>query len=141
MNYSLAALKLLRVQLKDASETLSQNALTLGGILFQRAWVQGILVSNDGDGRLLLDDGTGVIELCLSGDFCLRHWDLGMYVMVVGGYLVRPVETPISRELGGIIRFIQVSCLGASASSPSRVLRAKAAGEEAVLREMHEVNI
>ncbi|XP_073263815.1 uncharacterized protein [Populus alba] len=95
MNYSLAALKLLRVQLKDASETLSQNALTLGGILFQRAWVQGILVSNDGDGRLLLDDGTGVIELCLSGDFCLRHWDLGMYVMVVGGYLVRPVETPV----------------------------------------------
>jgi len=33
--------------------------------------------------------------------------------------------------------FIQVSCLGASASSPSRVLKAKAAGEEAVLREMH----
>lgn len=90
MNYSLAALKLLRVQLKDASETPSQNALTLGGFLFQRAWVQGILVSNDGDGRLLLDDGTGAIELCLSRDFCLRHWDLGMYVMVVGGYLVRP---------------------------------------------------
>jgi hypothetical protein len=35
------------------------------------------------------------------------------------------------------MRFIQVSCFGASASSPSRVLRAKAAGEEAVLREMH----
>ncbi|XP_073263819.1 NADH dehydrogenase [ubiquinone] 1 alpha subcomplex subunit 9, mitochondrial isoform X3 [Populus alba] len=47
----------------------------------------------------------------------------------------------ISRELGGIIRFIQVSCLGASASSPSRVLRAKAAGEEAVLREMHEQSL
>ncbi|XP_024450111.2 uncharacterized protein LOC7459538 isoform X3 [Populus trichocarpa] len=90
MDYSLAALKLLRVQLKDTSETPSQNALTLGGILFQRAWLQGILVSNDGDGRLLLDDGTGVIELCLSGDFRLRHWDSGMYVMVVGGYFVRP---------------------------------------------------
>jgi len=38
MGYSLAALKLLRVQLKEASETPSQNALTLGGILFQRAW-------------------------------------------------------------------------------------------------------
>ncbi|XP_052306373.1 uncharacterized protein LOC7459538 isoform X5 [Populus trichocarpa] len=38
MDYSLAALKLLRVQLKDTSETPSQNALTLGGILFQRAW-------------------------------------------------------------------------------------------------------
>ncbi|KAI5599947.1 hypothetical protein POPTR_002G256001v4 [Populus trichocarpa] len=79
MDYSLAALKLLRVQLKDTSETPSQNALTLGGILFQRAWLQGILVSNDGDGRLLLDDGTGVIELCLSGDFRLRHWDSGTY--------------------------------------------------------------
>jgi len=107
MDYSLAALKLLCVQLKDASETPSQNALTLGGILFQRAWLQvppplfigspftplplplcnsfpfcccsqGILVSNDGDGRLLLDDGTGVIELCLSPDFRLRHWDSGI---------------------------------------------------------------
>ncbi|KAG6787476.1 hypothetical protein POTOM_009116 [Populus tomentosa] len=44
----------------------------------------------------------------------------------------------ISKEHGGIMRFIQVSCLGASASSPSRMLRAKAAGEEAVLREMPE---
>ncbi|XP_011005825.1 PREDICTED: uncharacterized protein LOC105118353 isoform X2 [Populus euphratica] len=95
MDYSLAALKLLCVQLKDASETPSQNALTLGGILFQRAWLQGILVSNDGDGRLLLDDGTGVIELCLSADFRLRHWDSGMYVMVVGGYFVRHGETPM----------------------------------------------
>ncbi|KAF9684612.1 hypothetical protein SADUNF_Sadunf04G0136600 [Salix dunnii] len=95
MDYSLAALKLLCVQLKDASETPSQNALTLGGILFQRAWLQGILVSNDGEGRLLLDDGTGVIELCLSADFRLRHWDLGMYVMVIGGYFVRPGETPM----------------------------------------------
>ncbi|KAJ6937339.1 hypothetical protein NC652_011861 [Populus alba x Populus x berolinensis] len=95
MDYSLAALKLLCVQLKDASETPSQNALTLGGILFQRAWLQGILVSNDGDGRLLLDDGSGVIELCLSPDFRLRHWDSGMYVMVVGGYFVRHGETPM----------------------------------------------
>ncbi|KAG6778106.1 hypothetical protein POTOM_017956 [Populus tomentosa] len=95
MDYSLAALKLLCVQLKDASETPSQNALTLGGILFQRAWLQGILVSNDGDGRLLLDDGSGVIELCLSPDFRLRHWDSGMYVMVVGGYFVCHGETPM----------------------------------------------
>lgn len=40
MDYGLAALKLLCVQLKDARETPSQNALTLGGILFQRAWLQ-----------------------------------------------------------------------------------------------------
>lgn len=37
------------------------------------------------------------------------------------------------------MRFIQVSCLGASPSSPSRMLRAKAAAEEAILREIPEV--
>ena len=37
------------------------------------------------------------------------------------------------------MRFIQVSCLGASSSSPSRYLKAKAAAEEAVLRELPEV--
>lgn len=38
------------------------------------------------------------------------------------------------------MRYIQVSCLGASPSSPSKMLRAKAAAEEAVLRELPEVN-
>ncbi|KAI4364106.1 hypothetical protein MLD38_020241 [Melastoma candidum] len=47
----------------------------------------------------------------------------------------------IAKEHGGIMRFIQVSCLGASASSPSRFLKAKAAGEEAVLREVPEATI
>lgn len=47
----------------------------------------------------------------------------------------------IAKEHGGIIRFIQVSCLGASASSPSRMLKAKAAAEEAVLRELPEVDL
>jgi NADH dehydrogenase (ubiquinone) 1 alpha subcomplex subunit 9 len=47
----------------------------------------------------------------------------------------------IAKEHGGISRFIQVSCLGASASSPSRFLRAKAAGEESVLREFPEATI
>lgn len=37
------------------------------------------------------------------------------------------------------MRFIQVSALGASSSSPSRMLRAKAAAEEAILRELPEV--
>lgn len=45
----------------------------------------------------------------------------------------------ISKEHGGIMRFIQVSCLGASPSSSSRMLRCKAAAEEAVLRELPEV--
>ncbi|KAG8060740.1 hypothetical protein GUJ93_ZPchr0002g23906 [Zizania palustris] len=47
----------------------------------------------------------------------------------------------ISTEHGGIMRFIQVSSLGASATSPSRMLRAKAAGEESVLKEFPEATI
>ncbi|KAL2238703.1 NADH dehydrogenase [ubiquinone] 1 alpha subcomplex subunit 9, mitochondrial [Sesamum indicum] len=47
----------------------------------------------------------------------------------------------IAKEHGGIMRYIQVSCLGASPSSSSRMLRAKAAGEEAVLRELPEATI
>lgn len=47
----------------------------------------------------------------------------------------------IAKEHGGIMRFIQVSCLGASSSSPSRMLRAKASAEEAVLREFPEATI
>ncbi|XP_021899065.1 recQ-mediated genome instability protein 2 isoform X2 [Carica papaya] len=97
MDYSLAALKVLSAQLKDAREAPSQNALTLGGILFQRAWLQGVLLSAAGgdDSRLLLDDGTGIVELGLAGEFRLRPWNSGMYVMVVGGYLVRTSDIPI----------------------------------------------
>ncbi|RWR96089.1 NADH dehydrogenase ubiquinone 1 alpha subcomplex subunit 9, mitochondrial [Cinnamomum micranthum f. kanehirae] len=47
----------------------------------------------------------------------------------------------IAKEHGGIMRFIQVSCLGASSTSPSRMLRAKAAAEEAILRELPEATI
>ncbi|KAG6678964.1 hypothetical protein I3842_14G107800 [Carya illinoinensis] len=100
MDYRLAALKLLCAQLKDAKEVASQNAMSLGNILFQRAWLQGVLVSasdeNDHVGApLLLDDGTGVVQLALSSaDFRLRPWKTGMYVMVVGGYMARAVEPP-----------------------------------------------
>ncbi|KAL2507468.1 hypothetical protein Fot_31115 [Forsythia ovata] len=96
MDYSLGALKLLCIQLKRARKTPSQNAFTLGGILFQRAWLQGVLVStpssSDSGGGFLLDDGTDVIELILSGDFRSRNWETGMYVMVVGGFSVRTGE-------------------------------------------------
>lgn len=47
----------------------------------------------------------------------------------------------IAKEHGGIMRFIQVSCLGSSLSSPSRMLRAKAAAEESILREFPEATI
>ncbi|GMH12649.1 hypothetical protein Nepgr_014490 [Nepenthes gracilis] len=95
MDYSLAALKLMCRQLKNAKGTPSQTSFTLGGILFQRAWLQGILVSASHEGQFYLDDGTGVIELSLSGEFRNRDWQLGMYVMVVGGYFVRDGEIPM----------------------------------------------
>ncbi|CAA0841263.1 Unknown protein [Striga hermonthica] len=105
MNYEVAALKLLCVQLRSAHQSPSQKAFTLGvsGILFQRAWLQGILVSvpssssSDGDssGRYLLDDGTGVIELYLTRDYLSRPWETGMYVMVVGAYVVRSDDLPM----------------------------------------------
>lgn len=46
----------------------------------------------------------------------------------------------LSKEHGGIMRFIQLSCLGASKSSSSRMLQAKAAAEESILRELPEVS-
>ncbi|KAL3620155.1 hypothetical protein CASFOL_035067 [Castilleja foliolosa] len=95
MDYSLAALKLLCVQLKSAHQTTSQKSFSLGGILFQRAWIQGILIyepsspssdGGNGDDRYFVDDGTGIVELFLSGEFRGQPWETGMYVMVVGAY-------------------------------------------------------
>ncbi|CAK9150493.1 unnamed protein product [Ilex paraguariensis] len=60
--------------------------------------MQGIVVSapsSNGDGRFLLDDGTGIIELSLSREFGNREWKTGMYVMVVGGYFVRSDDLPL----------------------------------------------
>lgn len=127
MDYTLAALKLMCAQLKQAKQTPSQSSFSFGGILFQRAWVQGLLVSvsdsdeNDNCSRFLLDDGTGIVELLLSQDFLNQnHWitgtllplhpttfpfsiwpnfycfnNLGMYVMVVGAYIIRADEIPM----------------------------------------------
>ncbi|CDP07001.1 unnamed protein product [Coffea canephora] len=107
MDYNLAALKLLCMHLKKAQQVISdsQSSFSLGGILFQRAWIQGILVSavpsssstapSETGCRFLLDDGTGIIELILSGDFRNRHWETGMYVMVVGGYFIQTGDVPM----------------------------------------------
>ncbi|CAA3020646.1 Hypothetical predicted protein [Olea europaea subsp. europaea] len=93
MDYSLGALKLLCIQLKNARQAPSPKAFTLGGILFQRAWLQGVLIStpsssHSGGEGFHLDDGTGVIELLLSGDLRNRNWETGMYLMVVGFYSI-----------------------------------------------------
>ncbi|KAL7113201.1 hypothetical protein ACP275_04G047800 [Erythranthe tilingii] len=47
----------------------------------------------------------------------------------------------IAKEHGGIMRYVQVSCLGASPSSSSKLLRTKAAAEEAILRELPEATV
>ncbi|XP_010933476.1 uncharacterized protein [Elaeis guineensis] len=85
MDYSLAALKLLCCQLKDARPTTS--AMTLYGILFQRAWLQGVLVSGWEEGRFVLDDGSDVVELGISSESRPQEWKTGMYVMVVGHFV------------------------------------------------------
>ncbi|VVA90491.1 unnamed protein product [Arabis nemorensis] len=98
MDYSLAAVKMLSSQLRDAKSTPSQNSTSLGGVLFQRAWLQGVLVSNpviSGDNRMVLDDGTGLVELSLSSDFAIRQWKSGMYLMVVGVYVIRNGDIPL----------------------------------------------
>ncbi|CAN4119446.1 unnamed protein product [Withania somnifera] len=101
MDYNLAALKVLCSQLNNAKETITQKsqlAFTLSGILFQRVWLQGILVSTpttDSSGRFLLDDGTGIIELHLLSDFNTLSWEKGMFVMVVGAYFVQKGGLPL----------------------------------------------
>uniref|UniRef100_A0A1J3DR99 RecQ-mediated genome instability protein 2 n=1 Tax=Noccaea caerulescens TaxID=107243 RepID=A0A1J3DR99_NOCCA len=95
MDYSLAAVKVLNSQLRDAKPTPSQNATALGGVLFQRAWLQGVLISCGGDDPVVLDDGTGLVELSLSSDFATRQWKSGMHLMVVGVYVIRTGEIPL----------------------------------------------
>ncbi|XP_042476191.1 uncharacterized protein LOC122057899 isoform X1 [Macadamia integrifolia] len=95
MDFSLAALKLLCGQLKHAKGTSSPSAMTLGGIIFQRAWLQGVLISGCEEGRFVLDDGSGIIELFLSKDFLTQDWKTGMYVMVVGLYVARTGDLPL----------------------------------------------
>nr|CAB3498899.1 unnamed protein product [Digitaria exilis] len=71
MDYSLAAMKIYGSQLAYSTEAPpsegSSAAHMLFGIRFQRVWLQGVLLSvkyeETGEGRLLLDDGTSVVEL------------------------------------------------------------------------------
>ncbi|KAF5185263.1 Pentatricopeptide repeat-containing protein [Thalictrum thalictroides] len=98
MDYRLAALKLMCVQLKNARQTSTPSAMALSDILFQRAWLQGILVScSEEEGVFILDDGSGLVELSLSNEFRYRNWKLGMYVMVVGACTIRTGEPPLMK--------------------------------------------
>ncbi|WJZ94730.1 hypothetical protein VitviT2T_013562 [Vitis vinifera] len=77
---------------KKAKERTSQKAFTCSDALFQRAWLQGILVSasDDTQGRFVLDDGTGIIHLPFSDIFFHRNWKVGMSVHEQDGCYVSP---------------------------------------------------
>ncbi|KAJ9551600.1 hypothetical protein OSB04_015645 [Centaurea solstitialis] len=111
MDYSLAALKLLCIQLKAARPTTdsSQSSISLGPILFQRAWLQGVVISlpSAAAGRFLVDDGTGVVELNLANDILNRDWKLGAYVMVVGGCSIREHDIPMIKVDGVPLKVLE----------------------------------
>ncbi|KAK9676904.1 hypothetical protein RND81_11G108900 [Saponaria officinalis] len=127
MDFNLGALKLLSHQLKQAKQTSSKpSSYTLGGgVLFQRAWLQGVLVSiinpdidndeqnNNSSGllpRFLVDDGTGIIELLFNNKDLFAHtnWEIGMYVMVVGSYIARADEFPLIKVFFRVFFFLVV---------------------------------
>ncbi|XP_062209391.1 uncharacterized protein LOC133911201 [Phragmites australis] len=96
MDYTLAALKVFGSQLAASTEAPSSEgssaAQMLFGIRYQRAWIQGMLLSADyneaGEGRLVLDDGSCVADLfVLPKEAEGRQWRAGMYVMVIGAYV------------------------------------------------------
>lgn len=96
MDYTLAALKIFASQLADSTEAPSSDGSSasqmLFNIRFQRAWVQGVILSANydetGGGRLLLDDGSCVADLFVSPKEAEgRLWRAGMYVMVIGAYI------------------------------------------------------
>ncbi|ERN15903.1 hypothetical protein AMTRI_Chr07g76450 [Amborella trichopoda] len=70
-----------------------------------------------------------------------REYETRNYSFEEVNHVMAEQLSMIAKEHGGIMRFIQVSCLGASSSSPSRMLRAKAAAEEAILRQFPEATI
>eukprot|EP00897_Mesotaenium_endlicherianum_P006360 jgi/Mesen1/5752/ME000292S04839 len=81
MDYTLAAPKLLISQLHLAKCTTREDGLNVhnvGGLIFQRIWIQGVIVPGP-EGVTLLDDGSGVIQLVG------KTTDAGSYVLVVGG--------------------------------------------------------
>jgi len=95
MDYSLAAVKMFVAHLKPAkpAKELASNggaAFAIDSLIFQRVWLQGNLVLGTDNAGLSLQDGTGVLPLQM-GQESLKP---GMYVLVVGAYLLGADGTP-----------------------------------------------
>ncbi|KAG0564836.1 hypothetical protein KC19_8G144000 [Ceratodon purpureus] len=95
MDYSVAAVKMYVTHLKPAkpAKELTSNggsAFAIGSLIFQRVWLQGVLVQESENTSLSLQDGTGVLPLQI-GQEALKP---GMYVLVVGAYLLGADGSP-----------------------------------------------
>ncbi|GLJ44311.1 hypothetical protein SUGI_0927420 [Cryptomeria japonica] len=100
MDYNIGAIKVFARQLKNArpispSTSITGPAMTLGTLLFQRVWLQGMLVACRENGCFVLDDGSSIIEIFLPKDFLQQQWKIGMYVMVIGAYSVGGSGSPV----------------------------------------------
>lgn len=77
---------------KKAKEMTSQKAFTFGGVLFQHAWLQGVLASASGDAqsRFVLDGSTGIIRFSCFGVFFHQDWKVGMSAHAQDGCYAPP---------------------------------------------------
>eukprot|EP00245_Coleochaete_scutata_P011783 TRINITY_DN4447_c0_g1_i1.p1 TRINITY_DN4447_c0_g1~~TRINITY_DN4447_c0_g1_i1.p1 ORF type:complete len:140 (-),score=24.08 TRINITY_DN4447_c0_g1_i1:297-716(-) len=87
IDYSLFAPKLfvseiLRTRIQVREKKAPVHAL--GRLIFQRVWLQGTIVATSQPGRVVLDDGSGTVELDVSKQEHPQSWMPGMYIMVVG---------------------------------------------------------
>ncbi|KAL3681278.1 hypothetical protein R1sor_024234 [Riccia sorocarpa] len=81
----LRAPKLLIAELQAAVHTGDGYAM-LGQMRFQRVWLQGVVVSSLQDSTILMDDGSGVIDLFLKKDHQAMSWSPGTYILVTGRF-------------------------------------------------------
>jgi len=79
---------------------------------------------------------SNVIINLIGREYETRNFSFEEVNVVISEHLAK-----IAKEHGGIVRFIQLSCLGASSTSPSKHQRTKAAAEDVVRRELPEATI
>ncbi|KAG6541783.1 hypothetical protein Mapa_016796 [Marchantia paleacea] len=104
MDMTLRAPKMLIAELQAAVH--DGDFAMLGQMKFQRVWLQGVVVSPLEHGTMVLDDGSGVIDLFLKKDHQALSWHPGMYILVtgIGGCCVRSQN--ICKDLVKIFDFI-----------------------------------